>query len=501
MKYANSTPRSRSLVARVIAATLVSIGVLAASVTIMMWVIGLVEMSRYRDQIYENVIVRLGGEPAIQSYSAGGMQNITYRSLSGEPLELDNERQLGGAYLLPLREPPPLFDWPIGWGQSLSANDSAKPRGAWYLIRDSQPEGRGYFAGFDGFSRLPIGYIARSGFRRSLPPQSEWFEFGRREFPSGGVAASLQRLAFDSPANVYDYYSEDETLPAWMIYLVDDDRVLEVNLRARTIRPILELPGITSLALLTESAERSGAEQERRKWRFINRLALRCADRIVVLDPDAGSTAEFSLPQDVRSETLRAYSLRGAKLILNWTERMGTRLTGPDRLLWLLPDGTVEREATVQLAQRSGEVFDERTASIALALGAPAPFVWAIFMGGIVPVSTYQSHQVASFTAGVSNAIEMGWPGLLVVLALGGVSAAIVRRAQRRYFRSATGTWCAFAFLWGLAGLCAYWLEHRRTKLEACGECTANVPRDRDACARCNAPFPAPSLVGTEIVA
>lgn len=501
MKPLNSPLHSRSLFTRVVAATLVAIGVLAASVTVMMWGIGLYEMSRYRDRVYENVIVQPGGEPAIQTYSSGGMQNITYRSLSGEPLELENEGQLSGAYLLPPREPPPLFDWPLGWGQSLSANDGAKPRGAWYLIRDAQPEGRGYFVGYDGFSRLPIGFIARSGFRRSLPPESEWFEFGRREFPSGGVAASLQRLSFNSVANFYDYYTDDDTLPSWNIFLVDGDRVLEVNLRARTVRPILELPGITSLNLLTESAEQLGAEQGRRKWRFTNRLALRCNDRIVVLDPDVGSKVEFSLPESVRSETLRVYSLRGEKLILNWTEKQGQALTGPDRLIWLLPDGAIEREATVQLAQRSVEVFDERLASIAFAMGAPAPLVWAVFMGGIAPTGMYQSHQVASFWNGISKTIEMGWPGLVVVLALGCVSAVVVWRSQRRYFRTNTWTWCTFAFLWGFAGLCAYWLEHRRAKLEACGECAANVPRDRDACARCNAPFAAPPLVGTEIFA
>lgn len=496
----NLAPRRHSLVARLVAATLVAIGVLTALVTVMMWGIGLYEMSLHRDHVYENVIVRPGGEPAIQSYASSNFENITYRSLSGEPLELGNEGQLQNAYLVTAPEPPPLFNWPLGWGQSLAANDSSRPRGLWYLIRDAQPEGRGYFVGYDAFSRLPIGFIARSGFRRSLPPKNEWFDFGRREFPSGGVATSHQRLSFNSVADFYDYYSENDNLPSWNVYLVDGDRLLEVNLRARTVRSILELPGIFALGMLSEASERPVADQGRTKWRFDDLLALRSSDRIVVLDPDAGSKHEFTLPEGIRSETLRACSIKGEKLILIWTEKIEHSLNGPTHVVWLLPDGTVEREATVQLAT-SGEITDTHLWSIAFAVGAPVPLVWGAFMTGIIPVGMYQSHEVPSFSAGINMAIEMGWPGLVLVLAIGCLSAAAVWRAQRRYFRTDTWTWCTFAFLWGLAGICAYWLENRRAKLETCGECETNVPRDRDACASCDTPFAAPPFVGTEVFA
>ena len=39
--------------------------------TVMIWVTGLVEMSRFRNRIYENVVVRPDGEPAVQSYASG----------------------------------------------------------------------------------------------------------------------------------------------------------------------------------------------------------------------------------------------------------------------------------------------------------------------------------------------------------------------------------------------------------------------------------------------
>jgi hypothetical protein len=55
--------------------------------------------------------------------------------------------------------------------------------------------------------------------------------------------------------------------------------------------------------------------------------------------------------------------------------------------------------------------------------------------------------------------------------------------------------------LLGLPGFFGYWLEHRRPKLESCDACDEIVPRDREACAACDAQFPTPPLMGTEIFA
>ena len=72
---------------------------------------------------------------------------------------------------------------------------------------------------------------------------------------------------------------------------------------------------------------------------------------------------------------------------------------------------------------------------------------------------------------------------LIIVFAVAVAAAAIAVHWQRRYFRSHTGIWAAFVFLFGIPGLFAYWLEHRSVKLDGCQECGHVVPRDRDACA------------------
>jgi hypothetical protein len=469
--------------------------------TVMIWVVGLVETSQHRSRVYEHIVIRPDGEPVIQSYTAGDFQNFSYRTLAGDPTSLEPGGQLSSASLDPMQQPPPLFDWPLGWGQSLGASDSATPRGAWYLIRNGEADGKGYFIGYDALSRLPIGYLSRSGFRQSLPPTDDWFKFGRRSFGygSGGIAASVQRLSYNNMANLYDYGTDRETLRPWMVYVIVGDDILEVNLRARTVRRVIELTGIISLGLLTEAIENKDRQPES-KWQFVHRLGARSNDRLIVLDPDDGTNREFKFPETLSNERFDIYSLSGEQLLLQWypksddLQRTGTRLT------WIANNGSIQREESVQLGG-AGESISPQAISVAFALGAPVPLAWATFAAGIGPIGMYQSHDVASYSLGVEKVASMAWPGIVLVVVLGCVSAVLVWRWQRRYCRGGTGAWCAFAFLLGLTGLAAYWLEHRRAKLEACGECAANVPRDRDACALCNAPFAAPPLVGTEIFA
>src|SRR3972149_3474612 len=421
----NQTSGSHHVATRIVAAALVAIGVLAVSVMVMIWVIGIMETWHVRSRVYENIVVRPNGEPVIRSYASGGVENIAYRALQGEPLNIDGGGR-SSAHLPPPPGPPLWFDWPLGWGQSLGVNDSAKPRGAWYLVRDAEPEGRGYFIGYDTFSRLPIGYLGRSGFRQSMPPKSDWFEFGRRPFGYGGVAASVQQMSYNSLANLYDYGTDRETLRPWKVFLIDADRVVEADLRSRTVRPLIELPEITSIGLLTEVVDKpeDGATADRNR-RFVHRLAMRSADRLVVLNPYAGTKREFQLPESVRTKRFEVYSLRGESIILNWQET--DEAAGQiQQLAWIAPDGSIEREESVQLAQLAGANMSPQTASLAFAGGAPVPLVWAAFTGPIMPIGMVQSHEVPSFAAGVAKTLDMSWPGQVVVIALGCLSTIVV---------------------------------------------------------------------------
>ncbi len=195
-----------------------------------------------------------------------------------------------------------------------------------------------------------------------------------------------------------------------------------------------------------------------------------------------------------------AYLIGPDQLLLNWTTYDEFR-GQTQHLAWLGADGKVSRKEDFQLANAVSSQTDPHLVSAVAASVAPIPIGWAAICGVVAPLAGMNSNDAPTYAAAVTKMVDLAWPGLLIVTVIGCVSAWVVWRWQRKYFRSGTRAWCTFAFLLGLPGVLAYWLEMRRAKLETCGECRTTVPRDRDACAACAIPFPAPSLTGTEIFA
>jgi heme/copper-type cytochrome/quinol oxidase subunit 2 len=131
----------------------------------------------------------------------------------------------------------------------------------------------------------------------------------------------------------------------------------------------------------------------------------------------------------------------------------------------------------------------------------PEPLGWLVAILGAAPFERLQNYKSDTYAAALQHVVTVAWPMIVIVLAVAFAATAIAVQWQRKYFRSNTGIWAAFVFLFGIPGLIAYWLEHRSVKLDGCQECGHVVPRDRDACAACSTPFPAPTHVETEIFA
>jgi hypothetical protein len=94
-------------------------------------------------------------------------------------------------------------------------------------------------------------------------------------------------------------------------------------------------------------------------------------------------------------------------------------------------------------------------------------------------------------------------PALGAALALAILLAAAAWRRGRAFgFSSRERTaWAAFVALFGLPAFVGFLLHRRWPSRLPCPHCRARVPRDRNACAGCEAPFPAPAPLGTEIFA
>lgn len=504
---ANQIKKAGGLGRRMASAFVVALGVAVAWGVVGGWV-GSTISSWVSPPLYfvsESFAVMRDGTPVIESHAPDDYQDVSYRKLNGEEIQLPEGKSLGSQFLGPASlanaiRPPRFFAVPLVWGQTLSATTFGRPRSDWFLLRDTATEGRGYFIGYDAVSKKPIGFIGRAGFRHGVPAQDEWFDLGvgtGYEMP----ATSRQRLAVNSPAwqnSVDDYFN----LPAWFVYVMDGDRLQEVDLRERTVRQVLEIPGLCSIGILGEERPEAptDADTPYEKW-AVSRLVARADDRLIMVDLQGSENRVFPLPESLRERSLSVYSLRSGELLLNW-DTWNPREAGemnPHHMAVLNQEGKIQHEEAFRLAADDHRQNPSPAFSLVMGMITPIPLGWGSTMFGIGPVFMANEHAEPTIAAALSWILERFWPGLVLVLAIGCLSAWLTYRWQRQYFRPHTGAWCTFAFLLGLPGVVAYWLEMSRGNLEACDECHTTVPRDRQACAACERPFAAAPLVGTEI--
>jgi hypothetical protein len=228
-------------------------------------------------------------------------------------------------------------------------------------------------------------------------------------------------------------------------------------------------------------------------------VAVRTPESILLDDVLSDREWEFKLPERVRPDTaFSTYWINPETMLLSISA--GYWDGGPvNELLWITADGKMQREERVKL---NGYVpTPDRTWLWAFSAFMPEPLGWLGLSLATVPFGRMQHHKADTYAAALSQTFELAWPMIIIVFAVSVAAAAIAVHWQRRYFRSDTGMWAAFVFLFGIPGLFAYWLEHRSVKVDACQECGHVVPRDRDACASCSTPFPAPAHAETEIFA
>jgi hypothetical protein len=303
------------------------------------------------------------------------------------------------------------------------------------------------------------------------------------------------------------------------VFVIDGDKLLEIDLRTRGVRTVFEAPGLESVAIFYEptptprtnqaeladaaEADAAGAavapaEAVIADGPLIPHIILRAGDRLVILNPATAVQREYQLPAELLEKYLSLYSLPDGTFLANSAERNSDGGTSLD-LLWLAPDFRITRQETVQLAAMPQ--FSMRQMAWMVGAVVPAPIIWFAFIGIAMPHEPSLVAAQFSYSGAIAHVIGQVWPTALAVAAAGALMVWFTYRQQRTYHRPLTAAWCAFVLLFGLPGLIAYLIEYRRTKLESCSECNAIVPRDREACADCETPFATPRLTGTEIFA
>ena len=484
----------------------------------------------------DSLQITIDGTPVVatQTYETGEPLLVSRRTLDGKSWPLKYEQWLSSAYFHQPYEPPGIVDipftWDAHWSRIVGATDGKLPPTAWYLVSDGRPGGHLYLAGFDAFSKRSVGYIGREGFRASRPPLTEQFTL------PAVVNHELLRMIFSTQSlryrSIVRYHHlwDGGTPPEWYVYVLSPEQLWEIDLRERTSRSVAKFDGGMSLGYMIvaqstfdqlepitaattaanasqedearpETADENSVDEDSETWKREALMAVREPDGVVVFDLDAGKRQRFRLPEQLLDRRFSAFLLSADQMLIFAHEQFDEYWSGGPitRLIWIDRQGNIQRVEQVKLAGSVPEP-PERKAWRAAGV-APVSVVWlvGIPIGG--PLYVLQKNYAGDYRSALALVAQFAWLPLVVVLAMGVALAWLTLRLQRKYRRPATAVWTAFVFLLGVPGFVAYWLEHRRPKLETCPECDQVVPRDRDACAACNEPFPPPAPVGTEIFA
>jgi hypothetical protein len=449
---------------------------------------------------YEDIVVDSEGTPYIRVRIGGQYDNVRFRSLTGEEVELtEATTNLPTPLTAPYRSPR-FFKYPIGWSERIAGiNSSEKPPISWIFLRDAERPGSAVVMGYEPISNQRIGYLGRRGFRTTLPPADEQFNLGDRTLTWGGnVATTSGGISFGRLGYMYgsQAYHDERSLQPWQVFLCDENVVREINIRSRVVRSVKEFDSLVGIATVTAHVTRPKPDQEGQRPE--PRLLVRCEDRLVVYNTFDNVATEFPLPEELK------------------TERLSVSTVGEQQLMLHIHRGRWERGNVTELftINTAGEVVEQQTVRLVWGNSQESPYFALIpaclvpvlfgWIGGIflvAPVVQLQEWQVVTYAQGLEIAWNAAWMGLILVIMISVILTTIIYHWQKKYSRPNTGLWTTFVFLTTLPGFLAYWVMHRREPMGVCVQCGRSVPQDRDICAKCAMPLPEPKLLGTEIFA
>jgi hypothetical protein len=472
------------------------------------------------------VMVAADGTPVIRTdkYTNGVTLLVERRTLDGKLWPMTDQDFLESAYFPEPYKDPGVVELPIPWdtgnGRITGGTDGKDPPGAWYFVRGNDETGDVYVTGFDGISKLPLGFIGRNGYRASKPAAAEQFNVPKSRISEGFtyLTQSSHRLEIRSLVRPEQVFGDNKH--EMSVYLLCVDQLWDIDLRQRTARPEIQFDGAMSMGQirvnravfdqLPNSLPDQSTAKEKKEWQQRNEnerfqyaglTGVRQRDRLILFDLYHGKKETFLLPQQLHDRRFSAFLVGPDQMLIDAHEQRDEYWSnGPIvRLFWINRKGEIQREKEVKLAGWRPPAL--RSIAWGASSLVPVPIVWIVGMVLGAPLYLLQIDYIADFASSLSFVADIAWPPLTAILVVAAALTWLTLRLQRKYRRDGSTAWAAFVFVFGIPGFLAYLVEHRRAKLEACRQCGEVVPRDRDSCAACDTEFAPASRVGTEIFA
>jgi hypothetical protein len=444
-------------------------------------------LQRYA-RTFESLKVAADGRPLIQRivYDSG-QQSVTFRALDGS--DVPGEDWLSSASL-PVPVPKRLAFPMMGYSRVRVFADPQTPAIMWYFLHNGARDGRGYFVGYDSYSKLSVGFIGRGGWRPDEPPAGDWFPMDEVSFASG-------RHGYYYGQNDADRGEDGDSFPGWKDYMISGTDVLEVDLRRRSVTTVMESDGLISIGILETATKSKAAGEGSPHSKHRQRLAVRTTDRVVVFDAPGKQYAAYRLPDELRDKGFEFYEIGAGSALVAVGQGLPAYCLG-ESLFWIDSAGNILRRAEVALDQ--GVHYSKETEAWQAALGFPCPCVIAA-VALVTPFMEVLNGAAPNYPTALLHSLAVFWPPLLVVTLLSAAMAWYCFRRHARYGQPHGAVWFMFVLLTGLPGLVGYLFHRRWPVLENCPHCGQSVPRDREICAHCREAFPLPALKGSEVFA
>jgi hypothetical protein len=296
-----------------------------------------------------------------------------------------------------------------------------------------------------------------------------------------------------------DGNSEQENLfRASFLCLVSGDQLEAIDVRDRSVRTLLEVPGLLSSAVGTQTVAKLPDKQTKLSEMPQYFRVARAADRLLVLSPNGEVRSSYVIPSELRGTTFTYYQLAdGSGLALKHRYRLRELTVG---LYWFDHHGKISRRAEVVTFTMTDTITRPGLGGWLRAVAFPSPVAAVFAVPGPDAADYLQSGEAGGLRQAVARALAETWPPLVFVGVLAAGLAWLAVRRQRQYAQGRTVAWAVFVFPFGLPGLVGY-LVHRRWPVSAaCPVCHRLVPRDRTSCAACSAEFPTPQPKRIEVL-
>lgn len=478
--------------------------VLAIGVGIVWAIVATTGISTYEDsfrrrQVNESLRIQSDGVPIVEwSQYEGGLSRRFYRTLDGDRADIDSNTKWNQGVVLDLPAKRPRRWWEPSWQYRIASYpDNRQPLGYWFFMSDDvgRSARAGYFVGYDSETKELVGYIDQGGFRADKPPTERCFLIGDTRY--------LGNVLVGGGSSYYmgAWLSWSQVAP---LYILSADRLLEVDIRGRSTRIMLESPDLLAIGHLESWFQPDGGTERSPSSNASSYVAVRMRDHVILLEPHTGNSREYTIPADLRDVRFTFYETNDGTAIASPLAAGHAQYTMCENLLvWFDSTGKVTRRETVKVRRDSFNTDPGRERIQALMVGLLCPAPGVLGPGSLIigPQQYLRRDETADYSSALRQFLSVFWPGLLLAALIAIVLAYVCLRRQRRFGMPGTAAWVVFVLFFGAPGFLGYLFHRRWPVREPCPACKQPVPRDREACFACGSDFPQPALKGSEVFA